>query len=115
MEIIREDVRDPRVSTVTVTRVETNTDLYHARIFLTSIQPEAERASILEGLEAAAPFIRSELAKRLTIRRIPELSFRWDQTLDHARRIEQLLSEVLPPDSPDADRDPDPDADFDDS
>lgn len=94
MDILRNHVRDPRVADLTVTRAEVAPDLYNARIFLTTMRPDADRPEALVGLEAATPFIRGELARRLTIRRTPELEFRWDLSLDHARRIEQLLSEV---------------------
>ena len=53
---------------------------------------------LLEGLEIAGPFIRRELSKVLSIRRIPELRFQRDTTLDSATRIEEVLREVLPPD-----------------
>jgi ribosome-binding factor A len=103
-DILRNEVRDPRVGALTVTSVEVTADLYHAKIYLTSIDPES-RASSLEGLDAAAPFIRREIGKRLHIRRAPELHFTWDDTLEHAQRIERLLSEALP------DRDATDDAD----
>ena len=93
-EILRSEVRDPRIADVTVTHVDTTRDLYHARVFLTTLAPEDRRETLLEGLRAAAPFIRTELARRVELRRVPELSFRWDEILDQARRIESLLAEV---------------------
>jgi ribosome-binding factor A len=95
-DILRNEVRDPRVAAVTVTRVEVTKDLYHARVFLTTLAAEPERESVIEGLEAASAFIRTELAQRVEVRRVPELAFRWDETLDQARRIESLLAEVRP-------------------
>ena len=95
MDILQNQVRDPRVGTLTVTSVDVTPDLYHARIYLTSIDPES-RASSLEGLNAAAPFIRGEIGRRLHIRRTPELHFTWDDTLANAQRIEQLLRQALP-------------------
>ncbi len=95
MDILKNDVRDPRIGALTVTQVDVTPDLYHAKVYLTSIEPES-RASSLEGLDAAAPFIRREIGKRLHIRRAPELHFTWDETLEHAQRIERLLSEALP-------------------
>jgi ribosome-binding factor A len=107
MDLIRNGVRDPRVSGVTVTHVQTAPDLSQAQVYLTSLTPEGERPAIIDGLEAAVPFVRGELSRRLHIRRSPNLEFRWDVSLDHARRIEQLLAEVLPPerDSPGPDLD----------
>jgi ribosome-binding factor A len=63
-------------------------------VYVTALGTPEEKAESLAGLKAAAPFIRSELGRRLTIRMIPELRFELDQTLEHAHRIEQLLGEV---------------------
>ncbi len=103
MDILHNEVRDPRIGSLTVTQVEVTPDLYHAKIYLTSLDPET-RTSSLEGLDAAAPFIRREIGRRLHIRRAPELHFTWDETLAHAQRIERLLSEALR-DAPPADED----------
>jgi ribosome-binding factor A len=97
-ELLRTELRDPRVTGVTVTRVQATADLQQARVFITSLADDAERQTIMEGLDAARPFLRSELAGRLQARRTPELMFEWDTGLDHARRIDELLSQVRPPD-----------------
>jgi ribosome-binding factor A len=100
-EILRREVRDPRIGTPTVTDVEVTPDLWVARVFVRPGPGEDvdERGpELLEGLAAAEPFLRRELADRLTLRRIPELRFELDRTLDHALRIERILREVLPPD-----------------
>lgn len=106
-EILRTELRDPRVSDVTVTRVQATPDLQQARVFVTTLADAAERNKIMEGLSAARPFLRSELAGRLQLRRTPELLFEWDVGLDHARRIEELLAQVHPPDEEDGDADTD--------
>ena len=93
-EIIRTQVRDRRVGVVTVTAVEMASDLGSARVFVRIIGDEAEFKETLAGLEAAAPFLRGLLGRILHIRRIPELRFHEDRSMEHARRIEQLLSEV---------------------
>jgi ribosome-binding factor A len=97
-EIIRRDVRDPRVGRPTVTDVNVTRDLYSARIY---VRPDptleaAEGSGLLEGLEQASPFIRRELAKSMRARRVPELRFEADRVLDRASRIEAILREVLP-------------------
>ncbi|HEU5210240.1 MAG TPA: 30S ribosome-binding factor RbfA [Longimicrobiales bacterium] len=94
MDILQNQVRDPRVGLVTVTHVEVSPDLYHARVYVTAIDPTA-RESTLEGLDVAEPFIRGEIGRRLHIRRAPELHFTWDDTLAHAQRIEKLLGEAM--------------------
>jgi ribosome-binding factor A len=95
-DILRHDVRDPRVGIPTVTRVEVTPDLWMARVFVRVGGADAERASALEGLEAASAFIRRDLSARIKVRRVPELRFELDKTLEHASRIEELLREVSP-------------------
>ena len=96
--ILSRKVRDPRVGLVLVTEARVSPDLSVARVFF---RPQGngdgvEVEETLEGLEAAAPFVRRELGKVLRLRRIPELRFEYDTTLDTARRIEEVLKEVLP-------------------
>ncbi len=95
--LVRDEVRDPRVGLATITAVQTSPELDHAKVFFTALGDEAERAGILAGLRSAAPFIRSQLGKRMHMRRIPELHFELDRVLEEAARIERLLREALPP------------------
>ncbi|RMH22259.1 MAG: 30S ribosome-binding factor RbfA, partial [Gemmatimonadetes bacterium] len=92
-EILRREVRDPRIGTVIVTDVDVTPDLWLARVFVQIPGDEAVRAEALAGLQAAAPFVRRHL-KPLRIRRIPELRFLEDRTLEQAHRIEEILREV---------------------
>lgn len=94
-ELIRSEVRDPRVGIVTITGVDTARDLGSARIFVRAVNDE-ELPEMLEGLHAAAPFLRSKLGQLLHIRKVPELRFQEDRSLEGARRIEEVLAEVLP-------------------
>ncbi len=94
--LIRTQVRDPRVGLVTVTKVEVAGDLGSARVRVGLTGTDAEQKETLTGLKAAAPFLRHSLGQMLSIRHIPELRFLQDHSLEHALRIEQLLSEVLP-------------------
>lgn len=99
-ELIRTKVRDPRVGTVTITGVDVAADLGSARVYVRAVEGEDLDAS-LQGLAAAAPFLRTTLGRTLRVRRIPELRFREDRSYQGARRIEQVLSEVLPPEDDD--------------
>jgi ribosome-binding factor A len=94
--IVRDEVRDPRVGLATITAVQASPELDHAKVYITSLGDEEEREEILTGLRSAAPFIRKQLAGRLSMRRIPELHFEADRVLAEAQRIEQLLREALP-------------------
>ncbi len=92
--IVVGQVADPRVEAVTVTRVSAAPDLTFARVYVQLLGEEADRAETMEGLRAATPFIRTMLADRIEMRRVPELRFERDRSLEHAMRIEELLSEV---------------------
>jgi ribosome-binding factor A len=98
--LVRDEVRDPRVSLVTITAVQCSPELDHAKIYFTALADEAEREEILTGLNSAAAFLRRELGKRMRMRRIPELHFQIDRVLEEANRIERLLREALPQDRP---------------
>ena len=93
-EILRTEVRDPRVGLVTVTEARVAPDLSFARIYVRPLG--GEEAELFEGLEKATPYIRRELGKRLSVRHVPEIRFEPDRALEHALHIEKLLSEVLP-------------------
>jgi len=88
------EIRDPRVGLVTVTHVQVSGDLSVARVAVAVPGDEAERQRALEGLQSAAGFLRSRLAKALSTRTIPELRFELDRGIEHAARINQLLAEV---------------------
>lgn len=97
-QLIRAEVRDPRVGQVTITGVEVAADLGSARIYVRTVEGGDDLESSLEGLDAAAPFLRTTLGRTLRVRRIPELRFREDRSYEGARRITEVLSEVLPAD-----------------
>lgn len=96
-DIIRNGMRDPRIGMVTVTDVRVTSDLEHARVFVALMGDAAEQQESLAGLRAAAAFARGEIGRRLRIRHTPELRFEIDASLEHARRIEELLASVRPP------------------
>ena len=89
--MLRRAVRDPRARDVVVNSVEVTSDLWLARVYVRVESEDQECAEALRGLDAAANFIRRELAGMLHIRRIPELRFLEDKTLAQAQRIEEIL------------------------
>lgn len=106
-ELIRTEVRDPRVGVATITAVDTAADLGSAKVYVRVVGGGQELEDTLEGLGAAATYLRSRLGRLLHLRRIPELRFREDRSFDHARRIEEVLADVLPGDGqeePEAER-----------
>jgi ribosome-binding factor A len=94
--LLRTRVRDPRLSDITIVGVRTAPDLTLARVAFRTLGDEAVRREVLEGLDAAAPFLRGALGRTLHIRRVPELVFQEDRSLDRAARIDELLDEVRP-------------------
>src|SRR6266700_2224479 len=84
-------VRDPRVGFVTVTAVEVSADLTHARVRVSVMGSDEDKAKSLEGLTSAARFLRAQLAKELPLRVPPELRFELDRGLEHAQQIDRVL------------------------
>ncbi|HVS65145.1 MAG TPA: 30S ribosome-binding factor RbfA [Thermoanaerobaculia bacterium] len=104
-EILRKEVRDPRVRDASVTRVDLSTDLQHARALISVLDP-AERDDVLEGLRRATGFIRSRLAVRIDLRHAPELRFDIDHGAEHSLRISEILESLAPElEAPAGDRD----------
>ena len=88
------NVRDPRIGFVTVTKVEVSPDLGHARVWVSIMGTEEERARSLEGLGSAARFLRAQLSRELQLRTTPELHFELDRGLEHAARIDEVLRKI---------------------
>ena len=94
-ELIQREVKDPRLDTlVAVTEVATSPDLKYAKVFVSCISGKQEEQKTLGALNAASGFFRTELAKKLKLRRIPELSFHWDDSIEHGDRILRLIDQV---------------------
>jgi len=95
-EIIEREIHDPRVGGLaTVTGVKISPDLRHARVFMTSLGGDEEQKRTIQGLKSAASYIRHSLSKRLHhLKRIPELTFDYDESIEHSFRIEKLLGEI---------------------
>jgi ribosome-binding factor A len=103
--IVWSEMRDPRIHGVVVTAVRVTPDLVSARVFVRVPGGDAERRAAVEALQAAAPFVRTLLGQELRVRRVPELRFEEDRTIETAQRIEEILRDVLPPDRNDDDPD----------
>ena len=101
-ELLQRQIKDPRLNSfVAVTEVATSPDLRHAKIFVSCISSEEEKQEILSVLAAASGFLRNELAKRLRLRRIPELSFHWDDSIERGARLLELIDRVRADSTPD--------------
>jgi len=96
-ELLRREIRDPRVGTVTITAAKVSKDLRHARIYFNLFGgPQDYRKEVLAGLQSATGFIRSRIGKQLKLRFVPALEFFYDESQDEALRIEELLKKVKP-------------------
>jgi ribosome-binding factor A len=94
-ELLLREVKDPRLARlVSITRVVISSDLRHARVYVSVMGDEEEKVSSLEGLTAAAPFLRRKLNNRVSLRRIPELSFRRDDSLEQGAHVSDLLKQI---------------------
>ncbi len=89
--ITAEGLKDPRVGFVTVTGVETSTDLRHAKVYVSVLGKHAERAATMEALDKSKGFLQARLNASLHMRRTPQLEFVYDSTLDNALHIERLM------------------------
>lgn len=108
-DILAREVHDPGVGFVTITRVSVTADLQIARVFYTTMATGAARKDTARALLRATPFVRRQLAGRLGLRRMPELEFRFDESIAHQARIEQLIHDIHEADA--ANETPAPDAD----
>lgn len=93
-DIIRREVKDPRIGFFSITRVDVPTDLRTARVFVSVLGSDEERESTLEALRQASMFIRHHLKPRLRMRQIPSLEFRDDRSMAYAAEITEALTEV---------------------
>ncbi len=94
-ELLQRQVKDPRLGNfVTITEVSTSADLKHAKIFVSCIGNEVEKKEILSILAGASGFFRKELAKRTRLRYIPELSFRWDDSIERGAHLQELIDKI---------------------
>jgi ribosome-binding factor A len=92
--LTRGDVHDPGIGFITLTRVQVTPDLQLARVFYTSLGDPKARKETAKALERATPFLRRQIGGRLRLRRVPEIEFRFDESIAHQDRIEQILQEI---------------------
>lgn len=93
-DIIRKNIKDPRVGFCTITSVELTGDQRHCTIYLSFLGDEKAKKDGYSGLQSAKGFIRTELGKRLTIRHTPELHFKIDSSLEHSTKITKILNKL---------------------
>ncbi len=94
-ELLQRQAKDPRLGNfVAVTEVSISPDMKCARIFVSHLGTEEEKQKTLSALASASGFIRKEMSKRLRLRRIPELNFQWDDSIERGDHLLQLIDQV---------------------
>jgi len=87
-------IKDPRLTSVTLTGVQMSRDISSAKIYFTASGDSAERKNIDKGLKSAAPYIRRELGKIMQLRFVPNIYFRFDESIAYGQKIDALLHQV---------------------
>jgi ribosome-binding factor A len=93
-ELLIKGLKDPRIGFVTITGVKVTDDLHLATVYFTVIGSDEEKEATGQGLQSARGFIRKELGKSLHMRYVPELIFRYDESVEYGSRIETLLKKI---------------------
>ena len=92
--LIAREVHDPGIGFVTLTRVQISPDLQTARVFYTALGDDKVRAASGRALDRAAPFLRRQIGSRLRLKRAPEITFVYDESIAGQDRIEQILTDL---------------------
>lgn len=93
-QLLSRELQDPGLGFVTVTRVIVTADLQIARIYYTTMGDDRARRRTAEALQRARPFIRRSLGSRLRLRRVPEIEFLFDESIEQHERLERLIQEI---------------------
>ncbi|GAB4063509.1 30S ribosome-binding factor RbfA [Uliginosibacterium sediminicola] len=105
-ELIRLEVKDPRVGFITLTDVEITADYAHAKVFFSSLKGQDNIDEVLVGLRRASGFLRRELGRRVRIHTTPELHFVYDNSIEEGTRMSALISKVIAETPPAEDDEP---------
>ncbi len=93
-DIINNKIKDPRIGFLTITDVDVTGDLQQAKIFFSVLGDEEEREESLLGLSKANGFIRSEIGRRIRLRKVPEITFEYDVAQEYGNHIDALLRDL---------------------
>lgn len=93
-QILRDELKDPRIGFVTITSVEVTGDLRYAKVFVSIYENAEEQKQTLQALNSASGFVRREIGKRIKLRYTPEIIFKFDDSIQHGAKIAELLHKV---------------------
>ena len=94
-DLIRKELKDPRVGLVTITGVEVTRDLSHAKVYITSLSGAESTDRSIQALQHAAGFLRTQLSHTLKVRSIPQLHFVYDASVERGARLSQLIDQAV--------------------
>jgi ribosome-binding factor A len=93
-DIIGRKIKDPRIGFVTVTDVQVTGDLQQAKVYISVLGDDEQKENTLKGLAKAKGFIRSEIGHRIRLRKTPEITFEFDESIDYGNRIDTILHQL---------------------
>ena len=94
-DLLRTEVKDPRVGMVTVTHVDVTADMAHAKVHFTTLAGVVQSKEAIAALDRTAGFLRSQLARRLAIYTVPQLRFVYDDSIESGMRMSQLIDQAV--------------------
>lgn len=94
-QLLRDEVKDPRVGRVTITGVEVSADLAHAKVLFTHLAGRAEAVEAERALQRTAGFLRSALAQRLSLYSVPQLHFVYDDSIESGMELSRLIDDAV--------------------
>ena len=94
-ELLREQVKDPRVGRVTITGVEASADLSHAKVYITHLAGIEHADEAVQALQRTAGFLRAELGHRMKLYSVPQLHFAYDDSIESGMRLSQLIDDAV--------------------
>jgi ribosome-binding factor A len=94
MDLLQREMKDPRLGFATITRVETARDLGHARVWVSVLGTDLDRERTMSALRVATPWLRRKLGERLSLRHVPELTMREDDSIASADRVLRIIQEL---------------------
>ncbi len=94
-ELIRTELKDPRVGMISITDVEVTADYAHAKVFFSTLAGSENLPEVMTGLQKASGFLRRELGKRISIHMTPQLHFVFDQSLERGADLSKLIQEAV--------------------
>jgi ribosome-binding factor A len=94
-EIVRLELKDPRVGMITITDVEVTSDYAHAKVYFTLLDGASRADEAVTGLRRAAGFLRSQLARRIKLRTVPQLQFVYDRSVERGIDLSRLIDEAV--------------------